>query len=163
MKLPKVYSSSLRPGHRAEAGFTLLELLAVLGLMGLLMGLVLPNLLHSWQREQNRVAMRGLTVALRTARSQAVTSGRRVRLFLNLRDGRYRLEGSDLEGVLTGVSLGDARLVWQNQDKSQGYIAFYGDGSSSGGNLALVNPNGSRYLLKVASITGKVSFDSASR
>jgi len=168
MKLPKVLLSSLRPGARADrdagraqAGFSLLELMAVLGLMALLLGLVLPGLLRSWEREKNRAALRELTATLRAARSEAVTRGRKVRLFLNLKTGRYRLEGSTLEGTLTGVSLTDARLVWQNPEKSQGYIVFFGDGSSSGGKLALVEPTGRRYLLEVEPITGKVSLGSA--
>ena len=146
--------------HRAQAGFTLLELMAVMALMALLLGLVLPGLLHSWERERNRATLREFTTTLRTARSEAVTTGRKVRLFLNLKTGRYRLEGSTREGALTGVSLTDARLVWQNPEKSQGYIAFYGDGSSSGGKLALVEPTGRRYLLEVEPITGKVSLGS---
>jgi len=165
MKLPKISFSSLRPGasgdaDRVQAGFTLLELMAVLALMALLLGLVLPRLLHSWEREKNRATLREFTTALRTARSEAVTRGLKVRLFLSLQTGRYRLEGSTQEGALTGVSLTDAQLVWQNPEKSQGYIAFYGDGSSSGGKLALIEPTGRRYLLEVEPITGKVSLRS---
>jgi prepilin-type N-terminal cleavage/methylation domain-containing protein len=165
MKLAQRFFSSRRPGasgnaHRAQAGFTLLELMAVLGLMGLLLGLVLPGLIRSWERESNRATLREFTTSLRTARSDAITRGLRVRLFLNLKTGRYRVEGSPQEGALKGVSLTDARLVWQNPEKSQGYIAFYGDGSTSGGKLALVEPSGRRYLLEVAPITGKVSLRS---
>jgi hypothetical protein len=58
------------------------------------------------------------------------------------------------------VRLTDARLVWQNPEKSQGYIAFFGDGSSSGGKLTLVLPAGRQYLLEVEPITGKVSLES---
>ena len=165
MKLPKVLLSSLRPGadgdaNQAQVGFTLLELLVVLALMTLLMGLVLPSLVRSWEREKNRATLRGLTATLRTARSEAITRGLKVRLFLNLKSGRYRLEGSAQEGTLTGVRLTDARLVWQNPEKSQGYIAFFGDGSSSGGKLTLVEPAGRRYLLEVEPITGRVSLES---
>jgi general secretion pathway protein H len=167
MKLPQFLSSSLRPGVRADrdagqaqAGFTLLELMAVLILMALLLGLVLPGLLHSWEREKNRATLRELTAALRTARSEAITRGGKVRLLLNLKTGHYRLEGSTLEGILTGVSLTDARLVWDNPEKTQGYMVFFGDGSSSGGKLALVEPTGRRYLLEVEPITGKVSLRS---
>ena len=168
MKLPEVFSSSLRPAVRtdedagwAQAGFTLLELMAVLGLMALLLGLVLPSLLHSWEREKNRASLRELTTTLRTARSEAVTKGRKVRLFLNLKTGRYRLEGSAREGAVTGVSLSNASLVWQNPEKSQGYIAFFGDGSSSGGKLGLAEPTGRRYLLAVEPITGRISLGTA--
>jgi general secretion pathway protein H len=164
MKLPEVLSNSPRPAvrtdgdaDRSQAGFTLLELMAVLGLMALLLGLVLPSLLHSWEREKNRASLRELTSTLRTARSEAVTTGHKVRLFLNLKTGHYRLEGSAREGALTGVSLDGASLVWQNPEKTQGYIAFFGDGSSSGGKLALVEPTGRRSLLQVEPITGKIS------
>ena len=166
MKLPKIFFSSLRPGaragdaDRAQAGFTLLELMAVLALMALLMGLVLPSLVRSWEREKNRATLRELTATLRTARSEAITKGLKVRLFLNLKSGRYRLEGSTREGTLTGVRLTDARLVWQDPEKSQGYIAFFGDGSSSGGELTLVEPTGRLYILEVKPITGKVSLGS---
>jgi general secretion pathway protein H len=166
MKLPKIFFSSLRPGagpngeaHQAQAGFTLLELMVVLALMTLMMGLVLPTLVRSWEREKNRATLRELTATLRTARSEAITRGFKVRLFLNLKSGRYRLEGSAREGTLTGVRLTDARLVWQDPEKSQGYIAFFGDGSSSGGKLMLVEPSGRRYLLEVEPITGKVSLE----
>jgi len=164
MRVAKIFFSSLRPGARggarAQAGFSLLELMAVLALMALLLGLVLPGLINSWEREKNRATLREFTTTLRTARSEAVTRGFRVRLFLNLKTGRYRLEGSTLEGALTGVNLTDAQLVWQNPEKSQGYIAFYGDGSTSGGKLAVVEPTGRRYLLEVEPITGKVSLRS---
>jgi general secretion pathway protein H len=166
MQLAKIYSRPRQPGarggaHRAQAGFTLLELMAVLALMGLLLGLVLPGLLHSWERESNRATLREFITTLRTARSEAVTRGLRVRLFLDLKTGRYRLEGSTQQGALKGVGLSDAQLVWQNPEKSQGYIAFYGDGSTSGGTLALVEPTGRRYLLTVKPITGKVSLRSS--
>jgi type II secretion system protein H len=164
MKPPEVFSSSLRMAAlrgrnaaRAQAGFTLLELMAVLILMALMLGLVLPSLLRSWEREKQRAALRALTATLRTARSEAVTRGLKVRLFLNLKTGDYRLEGSEQGGTLTGLSLEGASLVWQNPEKSKGYIAFYGDGSSSGGKLVLMEPSGSRYLLEVKSVTGKVS------
>jgi type II secretion system protein H len=167
MTLAKGFPGSRRPragmtGDAAgtQAGFTLLELLGVLLLMSLLLGLVLPALLHTWEREKNRATLRELATTLRTARSEAVTRGHRVRVFMNLKTGRYRLEGTAREGALTGVSLTDAVLVWQNPGKSQGYIAFFGDGSSSGGQLTLVEPTGRRYLLGVAPITGKVFLES---
>jgi hypothetical protein len=56
------------------------------------------------------------------------------------------------------VTLNNASLVWQNPEKSLGYIAFFGDGSSSGGKLGMVEPAGRRYLLEVEPITGRISW-----
>jgi prepilin-type N-terminal cleavage/methylation domain-containing protein len=148
MKLPKIFFSPQRTGStqtetpdRTQAGFTLLELMAVLVLMGLLLGLVLPGLLRSWEREKNRATLREFTTTLRTARSEAVTRGVQGAAVSQPQDrplsaGRIN-PGRRLKGSEPGPT---PSLVWQNPEKSQGYIAFYGDGSTSGGKLALVLP-----------------------
>ncbi len=146
-----------RPSQQAAAGFTLLELMCVLALLALLIGLVLPSMYRTIKREQTRATLRELAVALRTARSVAATSHRRVRFFVDLKTGRYRLEGSAQQRALVGMRLDEARLVWQTPEKRQGYIAFYADGSSSGGFLALKDPAGKRHFLEVEIITGKVT------
>ncbi len=139
------------------AGFTLLEVTVVLALMALLLGLVLPGLQRSLKKERDRANLRQLTLTLRLARSQAATARHRVRVFVNRETQHYWLEGTDRRGVLTGMHLGQTSLVWQDENRQQGYIAFYGDGSSSGGKLALEDPTGRRYNLEVEVITGKVS------
>jgi general secretion pathway protein H len=143
-------------GIFSEAGFTLLELMAVTALLALLVGLVLPSLMRSWERAGSRANIRKLTSALRLARSEAATQGHRVRLFLNLKNGRFQVEGSKQQGELTGMRLVDPHLVWEDQEKRQGYIAFYGDGSSSGGKVVLEEPTGKRHLIEVQPITGRV-------
>lgn len=140
----------------SEGGFTLLELMMVMVLMALLVGLVLPGLMGTWERASSRANLGKLTSALRVARSEAATQGHRVRVFLDLKNGRFRMEGSKQQWELTGMRLIDAHLVWEDQEKSQGYIAFYGDGSSSGGKVALEEPTGQRHLIIVKPVTGKV-------
>ena len=143
-----------------QNGFTLLELIVVLALLALLLGLVLPGLQRNIARERDRANLRQLTAALRLARSQATTTRQRVRLFVNRDTGKYWLEGTNRQGVLTGMRLGDTRLVWQDRTRRQGYIAFYGDGSSSGGKLALQDSTGRHYDLEVEIITGRVTLKS---
>ena len=125
--------------------------------MSLILGLMVPSLQHTISREQDRAKLRQLATVLRLARSQAATSHRRVRVFLNKDTGRYSLEGSNRQGVLAGMRLGDVRLVWQESDRRQGYIAFYSDGTSSGGKLVVTDPTGRPYNLEVDVITGKVT------
>ncbi len=140
-----------------QNGFTLLELIVVLALLALLMGLVLPGLQRTVKKERDRANLRQLTTVLRLARSQAATTRKRVRVFVERETGRFWLEGFGRQGVLTGMRLGDTHLVWLDTSHRQGYIAFYGDGSSSGGKLVLEDVTGRRYNLEVEIITGKVS------
>jgi type II secretory pathway pseudopilin PulG len=131
---------------------------AVLALMALILGLALPALQRSYQQEQDQAVLRQLAGACRLARSLAATQRRRVRLFLDLRTRSYRVEGVAQEGELTGMNLSEAHLVWLDPEKRRGYIAFYGDGSSTGGLLTLQDRRGRRHVLEVEIITGKVSF-----
>jgi general secretion pathway protein H len=138
-------------------GFTLLELLLVLALMSLVLGLVVPSMYRNWQREKDRAAVRQLSAILRLARSTAVTQRQRVRLFVDINAGRYLLENPRQVGEVAGMSITDPHLVWPGPDRRRGYIAFYGDGSSSGGHLVLVGPTGRRHVIEVEIITGKVT------
>jgi prepilin-type N-terminal cleavage/methylation domain-containing protein len=140
-----------------QNGFTLLEVVVVLALLALLLGLVMPGLQRTVKRERERSSMRQLTTALRLARSEAATSHKRVRLFLDLKTQRYWLEGSNRQGFLTGKRVGDPHLVWQDATRRRGYIAFYGDGTSSGGKLSIADSTGRQYNIEVEIITGKVS------
>jgi len=157
-----------RPGsldHRrfpgAEGGFSLLELMVVLILMVMIMGLVLPGLRRSWEKEKTRGSLRELAATLRAARSTAATERQRVRVFFDLQAGRYWVENIPRHGAWPSqLQVADAHLVWQNPTLRQGYIAFYSDGSSSGGRLELSDPDGRRYRLDVKVITGRVRLGS---
>jgi general secretion pathway protein H len=147
---------------REQQGFTLLELVIVLALLALMMGLVVPNMYSAWQRERDRAGMRQLMSTLRSARSIAATRHQRMRVFLDLDAGRYQLEGSSRKVDLSRrFRLGEAHLVWQDRQARRGYIAFYGDGSSSGGYLALVGQGGKIQVIDVEILTGKVSLKTA--
>jgi prepilin-type N-terminal cleavage/methylation domain-containing protein len=141
-----------------EQGFTFLELLTVLALMALLLGLVAPTFYRGWERERLRASLRDLSAVLRLARSMAVTERGQARVFVDLEQGRYWLEGTGRQGQLpAGTRFSQAALVWPDQGRRLGYIAFYGDGASSGGHLDLEGPRGRRYTVNVDIITSKVS------
>ncbi len=143
---------------RFQKGFTFLELLTVLALMALLLGLVTPTFYRGWERERLRATLRELSATLRVARSVAVTEGARKRVFVDLDQGRYWLEGTGRQGRLPpGSRVAQASLVWQDPSHRLGYISFFSDGASSGGRLELEGPRGGRYVLSVDTVTSKVS------
>ena len=145
----------MRMAH--SQGFTLLELLAVLLLLTLMLGLAVPTLRRGWEGLRIASGLRQMAGALRTARSLAVAQHQRVRVLVDLEQGTYRLEDGSRSGYWPRpLRLLDAHLVWENPGARRGYIAFYGDGSSSGGYLALGDPSGRRHFLSVEVITGKV-------
>jgi len=148
---------AVRRRGRVESGFTLLELVVVMALAALLLGLTIPSLYRSWQRNQVRVALRQLAVTLKTARGQAVAQHQRVRVFLNVPAAKYQLEGSRVWRQLPGMKIVESNLVWQERGYRAGYIAFYADGSSSGGSLVVADSFGRGHLLQVKVITGQVS------
>jgi general secretion pathway protein H len=129
-----------------------------MALLALVMGLMVPSMYGAWHRERERASLRELMSTLRTARSLAATRHQRVRVFLDLGAGHYRLEGASRAGELSRrFRLGEAHLVWQDREARQGYIAFYGDGSSSGGYLVVVDGGGNRQVIDVEILTGRVS------
>ncbi len=144
-------------GRRAAgAGFTLLELLGVLTLLALMLGLVAPNLYRSWQKEEAKESVRRLLLDLRKARSLAIAQNRTVKIFFDLDKNTYEWEKGGPQRCGPLIQGQDSALVWQGNAQRQGYLAFYSDGSSTGGHLSLKGPADSLWVLAVDKITGQV-------
>jgi general secretion pathway protein H len=109
-----------------EAGATLIEMLVVIGILGLVTALVFPAWSSPLRGVQLAEARASLIANLRTARAASVRGGEAVRLELT-DDGRgYGWSGARVS-LPAPVSVdGDPRA-----------ITFYADGSSSGGLLTL--------------------------
>lgn len=140
-----------------QAGFTLVELTIVLFLITLMMGIVGTNFYRTWQREQLKMNYRQVAGTLRLARSEAVAQNRKILVRFDLQERRYWVENISKEPQpLPPVVAATAHLVWQDQSRRQGHITFYGDGSSSGGQLTFSGPNQPLFTLEVDRITGQI-------
>ncbi len=81
-----------RGDQRARAdGFTLIELIAVVLILGLAMSLVIPNLTATRANRLQGVA-RKIAHQLETARQRAITSGVPHRLYIDLEAGFFRVD-----------------------------------------------------------------------
>lgn len=157
---PLLSQTALAPGSTGRwavgAGFTLLELLCVLTLLTLMLGFVAPNLYRSWQKEEAKASVRRLLLDLRQARSLAIAHNRTVKIFFDLEQNTYEWEKGGRQRCGLLLQGQDSALVWQGNAQRQGYLAFYSDGSSSGGHLSLKGPADSLWVLAVDKITGQV-------
>lgn len=75
-----------------RAGFTLVELMVVIVLMGILSAVILPEMRGTYSDATLRAAARDLASACQFASSRAVTLQRSHRLLLDLAHRRFRLE-----------------------------------------------------------------------
>ncbi|MGH0034840.1 MAG: pilus assembly FimT family protein [Myxococcota bacterium] len=107
--------------RRSRSAFTLLELLAVVTILGLAMLMVLPNLGATQSRMLTNQA-KELAAALELARQRAVMTGRPHRMLVAVDDGLYRIEwfvsDAEAEGDDDDGEIGPA--PWEQVDLRSG-------------------------------------------
>jgi general secretion pathway protein H len=126
----------------AERGFTLLELMVVLVIIGLLLVLVPGHLWRSQPGLEVRVAARSLADGLRQTRSDALATNRERVFTVEVAEHRFR-PGQDrpLESLNGALQLGLDTARSELVDAASGQIRFYPDGSSTGGRIRLTMQN----------------------
>ncbi len=152
-----------------QTGFTLLELVVVLVLLGIIAVLVAPGVGGSLDNAKLKAAGRELLAALRVQRSEAIAQGRIITLRFSGDESIYRIDGESvrlaeglsvvyqaasgpaIEGVQSSASLNAALPGTGNNN-----LVFYPDGSSSGALLQLRLGEGLRYI-RIDWLTGAAS------
>lgn len=83
---------SSRPPQGAPPGFTLIELLIVVLIMGLIMGIGIPNFVRKVRKDPLNQAMADLVDAFRDARGRAVLGGSPMQVVIEAGAGTIRVE-----------------------------------------------------------------------
>jgi type II secretion system protein H len=96
-------TSSAAGGELRQRGFTLLEIMAVILIMGLAMSLLLPAIGAGGGARLRGQAER-VAAALELARQRAVVTGKPHRVWIDLEDASYRVEWLVADGEETGAA-----------------------------------------------------------
>lgn len=143
--------------RRTQKGFTLIEILVVVAIMGLVMAAVPPLLSRLHGKMELRASVRGVTALLREARNRAIASNGTAVFYADLRTRNCGVAGGGPSRDLPeGIALRLTTTEEDRVDDQLGGIRFFPDGSSSGGGMRLAG-NGVSYEIKVDWLSGRVS------
>lgn len=142
---------------RSDIGFTLLELLVVLAILGGLAAMSLPKLRLN-EGARLRASAHALVVDLRLSRDEAIRRGRVTALALDghgyrlLPDGRRR-------SLQSGMSLALRTSVGPLVSSATDQIRFFPDGSATDGSLIVQQGGAASIRVGVRGFDGKVRLD----
>lgn len=147
-------------GSRTSAGFTLLELLLVLAILGLVAALVLPALRRPPDNLRLEAASRTLASALRLSRAQAIA--RNTDVVLTIHADRRMFESSAGSAIQLDheISVEMIFAAPERRGRAAGAIRFFPDGTSSGGEIVLTLDK-RRARISVNWLTGEARLDLA--
>ncbi len=150
---------------RLNSGFTLIELVLVLVLMGLIAGLTLPFVVATLDRVKLQSGVRQIKSALQFARSEAISKKALFTLNVDIDKNKYWLVVPKQKEITQSKTLDETVQVidYQRADKNltEGAfkILFYPRGNSSGGTIRFKSIDDEDekniYAITIDPITGK--------
>lgn len=143
-------------GSDTDRGFTLLELLVALALGALLIAVVPSRLGALMDAVRYRNAVQDTLRALETARLQAIGTGQRTQVQIDVQQRQLLLDGQALLTWPDAMALQARGVADAGDDKPR--IHFDPDGSASGGELVL-QEGGRGNRIAVDWLTGRITVE----
>lgn len=142
-------------GGRNPGGFTLVELLAAMTIVGIVIAVSVPASVRFYDSMQYRQTIRDVVATLSAARVRALSSGRPMDVSLDPRSNEISFDGKTL-GLPKDLTVG-LRTAAEVNRRGIGVVRFYPEGGSSGGDIDIVRPSGSGTRITVDWLAGRVS------
>jgi general secretion pathway protein H len=136
-------------------GFTLVELLAAITIVGIILAVSVPASVKFYESMQYRQAVRDVITVLGSARYSAVNSGEFQDVQINPQ--MNRLSFNDVDKRLPkdlNLVVNSAQEVNQN---GTGVIRFYPEGGSSGGSIDIQRPGADGITVSVDWLAGRIT------
>jgi general secretion pathway protein H len=147
-------SSSFAGRHRLR-GFTLMEMLAVILLIGIAAAAVSISVTQGLASARVRAASSELAAALRATRAQAIVRGKDQVFDVDTRADTYRDVRQQDVALPKGLRVSITSAAQDQPNDHTGRIRFFPDGSSTGGRITL--QSGQRqWHVNVSWLTGEV-------
>lgn len=143
-------------GGKAQRGFTLLEMLAVILLIGVAAAAVAVSVTQGLASARVAAASGELAAALRATRTQAIVHGNQHTFEVDTRGNTYRADGGAPVRLPSGMRIGITSAKEDQVDATTGRIRFFPDGSSTGGHITLQRER-RQWQVNVSWLTGAVS------
>ena len=140
--------------HNKQAGFTLIELMIIIAIMGIFAGIAIPNYLAYLPKSRLNGAARQVMGDLMAARMQAVSQNNEFKIFF-LNNHEYQvLDDDDNDGNIDGGEWTQTKDIQSEySDVTFSNVSanpiFYSRGTAYGTTITLTNSTGSKYV-KVA-------------
>ncbi len=141
--------------QRSSPGFTLIELVVVLVILGLTIGLVLPRVGASWRKMEDREFLQEFVQTLKRARLRAMNSGTIVAFRIRGSERVYDLALPPRKPIPDNVDI-DANFLETDPETKDSLILFFPDGSISGSDLELTFDQDRTFHLAINPLFGTV-------
>jgi general secretion pathway protein H len=139
-----------------QRGFTLVEMVAVVVLLGIVLSVVSMAFSKSMNNAKVQAASRDLVAALRYTRSQAIVKGQQAALDIDLQNNTYQAPGRALVKLPTQMHMTLLTADSEQTGATSGRIRFFPDGASTGGHISVFM--GQReWRINVSWLTGQVA------
>jgi len=139
-----------------QSGFTLIELVAVVALIGIALSVVSLSFSKSMNSAKVQAASRDLVAALRYTRGQAIVKNKQAALDLDMQNNTYQARGKPLVKLPKEMHMTLLTAQSEQTGTTSGRIRFFADGASTGGHVSIFA--GQReWRVNVSWLTGQVT------
>jgi general secretion pathway protein H len=139
-----------------QSGFTLIELVAVVALIGIALSVVSLSFSKSMNSAKVQAASRDLVAALRYTRGQAIVKNKQAALDLDMQNNTYQAPGKPLVKLPKEMHMTLLTAQSEQTGTTSGRIRFFADGASTGGHVSIFA--GQReWRVNVSWLTGQVT------